>query len=149
MRLTTDEVALYGLRFGDFLVNRVNSRELVGKAAVVGRLPEPFVFESKNIRVRFLQAEHVPEFANVFFQTRQVRGAFEGDAKQTCGQASVNQPQVANLLMPVPPLAEQRRIVAKVKELLALCDELEAWQTAAREIGAKLLDSLIHHALNP
>ena len=49
----------------------------------------------------------------------------------------------------VPPPAEQRRIVAKVEELLALCDELAARQTAARELGAKLLDSLIHHTLNP
>ena len=50
---------------------------------------------------------------------------------------------------PVPPLAEQQRIVAKVEELLALCDALEARQTAARELGAKLLDSLIQHTLNP
>jgi type I restriction enzyme S subunit len=56
---------------------------------------------------------------------------------------------LAQLPIPVPPLGEQRRIVAKVEELLGLCDELEARQTAARELGSKLLDSLIHHTLNP
>ena len=45
----------------------------------------------------------------------------------------------------VPPPAEQRRIVAKVEELLALCDELEARQTAAREHRTRLVRSALDH----
>jgi type I restriction enzyme S subunit len=45
----------------------------------------------------------------------------------------------------VPPPAEQRRIVAKVDELLALCDELEARQTAAREHRSRLVRSALDH----
>jgi len=44
-------------------------------------------------------------------------------------------------------LAEQKRIVANVEELLALCDALEARQTAARDLGATLLDSTLHRLL--
>ena len=50
---------------------------------------------------------------------------------------------------PVPPLAEQQRIVAKVDELMRWCDALEARLIAARDLGAKVLNSLIHHTLNP
>jgi type I restriction enzyme S subunit len=39
----------------------------------------------------------------------------------------------------VPPLAEQHRIVVKVDELMALCDQLEAQLTAARELSSKLV----------
>lgn len=45
----------------------------------------------------------------------------------------------------MPPLAEQLRIVAKVEELLALCDELEAAQTAAREHRTNLVRSALDH----
>jgi type I restriction enzyme S subunit len=47
--------------------------------------------------------------------------------------------------VPLPPLAEQRRIVAKVEELLALCDELEEAQTAAREHRTRLVRSALDH----
>lgn len=43
----------------------------------------------------------------------------------------------------VPPLAEQHRIVAKVEELMALVDQLEAQLAASEEAGTKLLDALV------
>jgi type I restriction enzyme S subunit len=46
--------------------------------------------------------------------------------------------------VPIPPLAEQRRIVAKVKELMKLVDELEAQIAMSRDSGAKLLDAIVH-----
>jgi type I restriction enzyme S subunit len=47
--------------------------------------------------------------------------------------------------IPVPPPAEQQRIVAKVDELLALCDELEARQTTVRERRTRLVHSAFDH----
>ena len=55
----------------------------------------------------------------------------------------------SDFLMPVPPLAEQHRIVAKVDELMALCDRLEANLTLADEARLRLLDALLHEALEP
>jgi len=63
------------------------------------------------------------------------------------------QPTVAlgplrNFLVPLPPAAEQHRIVAKVDELMALCDRLEAQLTAAQTEASRLLDSVLHNALS-
>jgi type I restriction enzyme S subunit len=49
----------------------------------------------------------------------------------------------------LPPLAEQRRIVAKVDELMALSDQLEASLAAVATDRARLLESLLHEALAP
>lgn len=56
---------------------------------------------------------------------------------------------VETLLVPVPPLAEQQRIVAKVDALMALCDRLEASLATAAATRRRLLDALLAEALAP
>ena len=51
--------------------------------------------------------------------------------------------------IPLPPLAEQHRIVAKVDELMALCDRLEASLAVGNDTRRHLLDTLLHEALSP
>ena len=51
------------------------------------------------------------------------------------------------LIFPLPPLAEQNRIVAKADELMRLCDELEAQLTTAQSGTSRLLDSVLHQSL--
>ncbi|HLH10954.1 MAG TPA: type I restriction endonuclease subunit S, partial [Methylovirgula sp.] len=50
---------------------------------------------------------------------------------------------------PLPPLAEQHRIVAKVDELMALCDRLEASLGTADDTRRRLLEALLAEALAP
>jgi type I restriction enzyme S subunit len=50
VRISSEEIALYGLRPGEIVVNRVNSREYLGKSALIPDLPEPTVFESNMMR---------------------------------------------------------------------------------------------------
>lgn len=49
----------------------------------------------------------------------------------------------------LPPLAEQHRIVAKVNELMALCNRLEAQLATAQSESHRLLESVLHQALAP
>ena len=51
--------------------------------------------------------------------------------------------------IPLPPLAEQHRIVAKVDELMALCERLEATLTTADTTRVRLLEALLREALTP
>ena len=57
--------------------------------------------------------------------------------------------QIRQLMIPLPPLAEQYRIVAKVDALMALCDRLEASLTAAGAARRRLLDALLAEAIAP
>jgi type I restriction enzyme S subunit len=62
---------------------------------------------------------------------------------QGMGQPNLNTPIIAGWFFPLPPLAEQRRIVAKVDELMALVDALETQLTASRATAANLLSALV------
>jgi len=60
----------------------------------------------------------------------------------------LNLDNIRSLSVPLPPLAEQHRIVAKVDALMALCDRLEASLTAAAA-RCRLLDAFLAEALAP
>ncbi len=110
MKLTKKDIDEYQLLPGDLLVNRVNSRELVGKAAPIPEGLESCVFESKNIRVRFKRDIANPKFVG-FAMAIYGQAHFNRNAQQVVGMASISQPQVAALQIPLPPLTEQTRIV--------------------------------------
>jgi type I restriction enzyme S subunit len=59
------------------------------------------------------------------------------------GAKHVNVADMRNALIPLPPLAEQRRIVAKVEQLMALVDALETQLAASRATAANLLSALV------
>ena len=76
---------------------------------------------------------------------------YDQASNSTTGTA---QPTIAlrplrNFVVPLPPLAEQHRIVAKVDELMALCDELEASLAMGEQTCSRLLESVLHDALEP
>lgn len=60
----------------------------------------------------------------------------------------INQAALSEVIVPIPPLAEQHRIVVKVDALMALCDQLKASLTIATTTRSRLLEVLLHEALN-
>lgn len=62
---------------------------------------------------------------------------------------NVSRAVIYGLPVPLPPLAEQRRIVAKVDELMAVCDQLQGQLAAAGTDGVRLLEATLHAALAP
>jgi type I restriction enzyme S subunit len=61
----------------------------------------------------------------------------------TAGQKTINQGHISSLLFPLSPLPEQHRIVAKVDELMALCDALETQIEAANRRQSNLLAAVM------
>jgi type I restriction enzyme S subunit len=64
-------------------------------------------------------------------------------------QKNINLEILTQVLIPLPPLAEQHRIVAKVNELMALCDRLEACLTTSDQTRTRLLEATLAEALTP
>ena len=61
-----------------------------------------------------------------------------GDTKAAIKGATLNRESISKIMIPLPPLAEQHRIVAKVDELMALCDRLEEARTAREDTRDRL-----------
>ncbi|MBX3302270.1 MAG: restriction endonuclease subunit S [Nitrospira sp.] len=65
------------------------------------------------------------------------------------GKPGLNLDNIRSLRIALPPLAEQHRIVAKVEELMALCDRLEAQLTTTQTESRRLLEAVLHEAMTP
>jgi len=75
-----------------------------------------------------------------------VQNEIEGMAAGSTNQVELNISTVVFHLLPLPPLAEQKRIVEKVDRLMALCDKLETALTTSRDKAASLAASIVDHA---
>lgn len=59
----------------------------------------------------------------------------------------ISREDVLDTLIGIPPLPEQRRIVVKVDQLMALCDQLKNRLTKARQLNEQLTTSLVEQAV--
>ncbi|TWJ13125.1 restriction endonuclease subunit S [Geobacter argillaceus] len=139
-----DELPRLYLQPNDILFNRTNSYDLVGKTACYSGPAKYATFASYLIRIRLLDALLNPIFITLamnapYFRKTQV----EPEIVQQCGQANFNGSKLALCLIPLPPLREQQRIVARINELMAMCDELDRQITAASDKQASLLNAII------
>jgi type I restriction enzyme S subunit len=144
-----DDLPQLFLRRFDLLYNRTNSAELVGKTGIYLGEDDGYTFASYLIRIRFLNDRMSPVYSNLamnapYFRPTQILP----ELQQQCGQANVNGTKLRNMLLPIPPLAEQHRIVARVDELMGLCDRLEEQLTTTQTESRRLLEAVLHEALN-
>ena len=144
------EFPMLFLRKLDLLYNRTNSAELVGKTGIYLGENNRRTFASYLIRIRLSHRFSSQRYVNLamnapIFRETQIVPLIK---KQT-GQANVNGTALKHMLLPLPPLAEQRRIVAKVDELMALCDRLEESLSTGDDTRLRLLDAVLYNALAP
>lgn len=81
-------------------------------------------------------------FKDFLFKVLPAR-AMAGNSKSAIKGNTLNSESIAALMIPLPPMAEQQRIVAKVDELMALCDQLETQHSNAAEAHEKLVSHLL------
>ena len=135
------------LKKWDLLYNRTNSAELVGKTGIYVGPDDAYTFASYLVRIRCYENGVHSRYLNLAMNTPLFRATqIEPHLKQQCGQANVNATVMRNMIVPVSPLAEQHRIVAKVDELMVLCDNLKARLSDARITQVRLADVIAEQA---
>jgi len=142
--LTKAEIAKWSVAQGQILVIRSNgSTGLVGRAVVVPQEADGLAYAGYLMRIRMMQG--LSGFARIALETPEVRQQIEGPIRTTTGVKNVNSSEVGGLIFPLPPLAEQHRIVVRVDELMSLLDRLEARLTAMRDTHGSFARAATHH----
>ncbi len=137
-----DEFPTLLLEPGDILFNRTNSPELVGKSAQYLGLPHPCSFASYLIRIRLSQC-YLPTLLNSVINSPYGRGWVKAVVTQQVGQANVNGTKLQALAVPVPPIAEQQRIVAEIERCLSIASGVEAQVEANMKRALRFREALL------
>jgi type I restriction enzyme S subunit len=92
---------------------------------------------------------YLPSYSRFLFFTLMSPVFQEAVLTNSTGTAvkGIKAAKLKRIRVPLPPLAEQQRIVSKVDELMAVCDRLEAQLTSVQHESGRLLEAVLHHAL--
>lgn len=129
---------------GDILVVEGNgSPNEIGRCAMWSGEMEKCVHQNHIIRCRPFILGFTP-YALRFLNSPNGIEIMKAMAITSSGLYSLSVGKIRTIGLPIPPLAEQHRIVAKMDELLALCDRLETQLTTTQSETGQLLDSILH-----
>jgi type I restriction enzyme S subunit len=110
------------LRDGDLLWNSTGTGT-IGRIIRFEKIDDRIVCDGHVTVVRCLFVDE--RFVCIWLRSDNVYGTIEERAKGATNQVELTAELANNQIIPIPPLAEQHRIVTKVNELMALCDELK------------------------
>jgi len=131
------------VRAGDFLLSRANTDELVARSVVVKGSPSHLMMSDKIVRFNLSQKNN-KNFINYTNLSPFSRNYYACNASGTSSSMkNISREVMNNLPIPIPPLAEQHRIVAKIDQLMALCDNIEKQIDAANSKQTNLLNAVM------
>lgn len=133
----------YEVQAGDFLLSRANTEELVARSVIAWQPPAKLMLSDKLIRLRL--SSHLDKTLYCFINnSASSRAHYIANASGTSSSMkNVSREVILTLPVPVPPAAEQSRIVARVTELRALCTKLRQSLSFAQQTQSRLADALV------
>ena len=140
---TRERLSKYILLKGELVIAR---RGDLSKCAVVTEKEDGWLCGTGSFFVQptdFISKKYFLKlYKSLFFQNQLTKTA----VGQT--MANLNQKVLNNSILPLPPLPEQKAIVAKVENLLALCDQLEFQITQSQTHAEQLMQAVLREAFN-
>lgn len=129
------EAAKYEVRDGDLLFNTRNTRELVGKTVVYRGVPR--LYNNNLMRIRFNERV-VPEYVHRYLRSSPGRKQLEARKSGTTSVFAIYAKSLADLEVPVPPLAMQRDFASQLASIEAQRAAMRSALEAEDELAASL-----------
>ena len=145
-----EDIKLYSLEKDDLLFNRTNSSEWVGKTAIYKK-EQPAIYAGYLIRIRPILI--FSDYLNTVMNSSYYRNWCYNVKTDAVNQSNINAQKLSQLMIPIPPLKEQERIVVEVAKWTSLIDTIknskEDLQTTIKQAKSKILNLAIHGKLVP
>jgi type I restriction enzyme S subunit len=145
MNFTATEFERYRLNYGDILLNEGQTPELVGRAAMFRDEIVNCCYQKTLLRFRAYQGL-LPQYALTVFRSYMHDRRFTRAASITTNIAHLTAEKFVEIEFPLPPLAEQTRIVAEVERRLSVVEELETLVNANLQRAIRLRRSILERA---
>jgi restriction endonuclease S subunit len=133
------EIEQYKLSVNDILIARTGGT--VGKSFLVQNVDVKAVFASYLIRVipsSLISVRYLKYYLECPLYWKQMYAKCSGT-----GQPNVNGTSLSSLFVPLPPIAEQKRIVAKIDQLMSLCITLVQQVNSSTDKQTAILDAVL------
>ncbi|MFJ7774102.1 restriction endonuclease subunit S [Streptomyces yangpuensis] len=137
IRILRSQIERYALQAGDLLLTEGGDLDKLGRGAVWDGALDPCLHQNHVFRVRCGE-ELSSEFLALYTSSPAGRAYFQSVGKQTTNLASINSTQVKHMLIPVPPRAEQERLLGPVRELRDRVSVLERLRAKGAALEAAL-----------
>ena len=145
-----EDIKQYSLKKGDLLFNRTNSSEWVGKTAIY-KGEQPAIYAGYLIRVRPILISS--DYLNIVMNSSYYRNWCYNVKTDAVNQSNINAQKLSKLMVPIPPLKEQERIVVEMAKWTSLITSIkndkEDLQAAIKQTKSKILDLAIYGKLVP
>ena len=139
-----EDIKEFLLTKGNLVFNRTNSSDLVGKTAIY-RGEIPAIFAGYLIKIALLKVN--PEYTNLVMNSSYYRKWCYSVKSDAVNQSNINAEKLSNLLISLPPLAEQHRIVQKVGQLLTIVDTIEQLQEELKALVKQTKNQVLNYAI--
>lgn len=138
--LTESQKVQYSLKTNDLLAVRFNgNRSYVGRVAMFTGLDSSiYVYPDKLIRLRFFERLSSPRLICFFINSPEIKAGIERYSATTVGNWGISAANLKKVVIPYPPVAEQKRISERILELFGICDELKKCIEAANTTKQQL-----------
>jgi type I restriction enzyme, S subunit len=141
--IDSSELERFQLINGDLLITEGGDWDKVGRTAIWRDELPRCGHQNHVFKARGTSSQWNPVWAEMYLNSAVARAYFASSAKQTTNLASINMTQLKDCAFPLPPLAEQSRIVARVAQLRRLCFELRERLVASQSTQAHLAEALV------
>ena len=132
--INKNEVETYILKQNDILFARTGGT--VGKSFLVKETPYPAIYAGYLIRTRYsklLSSQYMKYFMDSNLYWTQLKEGTIATAQPNC-----NGKTLSKMILPIPPLSEQKRIVARIEELMSIADKFEKAKIELDQLESEL-----------